>query len=179
MVIGSGPFGFPPAKDPSFVFTQWSTNEITPSIQVVMDQNKTLTANYVCYETEANDSSPTQTGLRLGGSCSVGASETAVFGAIDTPADEDWYCEGLTLPSGRTITVTLTHPVGYDYDLELYGPDATHPAPQQVFLDGKYGTGTSESITYITEASGAFSARVIRLVGSTGGVYQLSYSRTP
>lgn len=184
-VAGSGPGGSVLSQNPSFIFLQWSSDHPGPfnltssSITVPMDQNRLLTANYGCFETEPDDTSPTQTAIRPLGSCSTGSNSSAIFGAINSPSDEDWFCEGQSVVVGRTITLVLNYLSGYDYDLELYGPDATHPAPQQVFLQGSYGTGLSETITYVTQADGGFSARVIRLAGPAGGAYQLSYSRTP
>ncbi len=91
---------------------------------------------------EPNNTSLTGTWLPLG---------TNLNGYICTPTDVDWF--RIPVTTAGVITVTLTVPVGLNFDLELYGPDLAWKA-------GSYqGVGKSETVT-LGATTGTYYARV-------------------
>lgn len=92
---------------------------------------------------------------------------------ICTPSDVDWFRIPVDQPG--MLTLTLAVPAGKDFDLELYGPDAT-------WVAGSYGlAGESERIDYPAYQLGAYFARVYGYpVGagsySTNQPYQIAAS---
>jgi predicted secreted protein len=77
----------------------------------------------------------------------------------------------VTLPTGKTLTVTLTPNATSDYDLELYNSAGTK------LTSSTKGTGLADTVT--STAAGVLYAKVIRYSGGTGatsGKYTLSAS---
>ena len=110
-------------------------------------------------ETESNDTTATANVVTTTG--------TTVNGTISANADVDYY--KVTLPAGKTLTVTLTPNATSDYDLELYNSGGTKVA------SSTKGTGLADSVTYST--AGTLYAKVIRYSGGTGstnGKYTLT-----
>lgn len=171
-IVGTGFIGN--AFYPDFNFVAWSGDASGPAnpTNVFMNGNKLVSGDYVCREHEPNDGSASQT--YVGSSCGG-----QIWGKIATSGDVDWFCEGVAIPPGKTITVNLLPPAGQDYDVELY--DAGSP----FYLTGSYnrGAGILESFTYITSASrsGYYSVRVIGYSGASSSAdsYLLAYSVSP
>lgn len=94
-------------------------------------------------EHEPNDSSLKSTTLVSG---------NAASGRVSSPTDVDWFKIEVTTPG--VLAFNLTVPVGKDYDLELFGPDAA-------YIKGSYGdTGVAESISYNAATTGTYYVRV-------------------
>ncbi|MFA5263840.1 MAG: Ig-like domain-containing protein [Opitutaceae bacterium] len=92
---------------------------------------------------DGNDSSLTATLLTTG--------QTAT-GYLSTSTDVDWFKVEVTTPG--TLTFNLTVPADKDYDLELFGPDAT-------YIKGSYSdTGVAESINYNAPTAGTYYVQV-------------------
>lgn len=97
----------------------------------------------------------------------IAATGTTVNGTISANADVDYY--KVTLPAGKTLTVTLTPNATSDYDLELYNSGGTKVA------SSTKGTGQVDTVTYST--AGVLYAKVLRYSGGTGatnGKYTLT-----
>ena len=92
---------------------------------------------------EPNNSSSQATLLNLGAS---------VQARIHSAFDVDWF--KVRVPTGGTLSFNLSVPAANDYDLELYGPDAT-------LVKGSYqSTSLNESIAYNATDIGTYSVRV-------------------
>ncbi len=122
-------------------------------------QNTTPPADADQYE--PNGSSLTATSIRQ---------NTQITARISSATDADWY--SFTVTGTGQIAAYLTVPEGTNYQLELYGPEAT-------WVAGSYNDlGVSESITYMALAPGNYWIRVYGLNGSfsTSQPYWLDYS---
>ncbi|KQV90927.1 hypothetical protein ASD15_02390 [Massilia sp. Root351] len=110
-------------------------------------------------ETESNNTTATAQVIATAG--------TTVNGTISANSDVDYY--KVTLPAGKTLTLTLTPNAASDYDLELYNSAGTK------LTSSTKGTGQVDTVT--STASGVLYAKVIRYSGGTGstnGKYTLS-----
>jgi hypothetical protein len=96
-----------------------------------------------CLDTnEPNNSSLTASPLPLGSTNS---------GYICTPSDVDWF--KIQVTNSGTLTVSLSVPTNNDFDLELYGPDAS-------WVAGSYNpAGQNEQINYTISQVGTYYAR--------------------
>jgi predicted secreted protein len=101
-------------------------------------------------EVESNNTTATAQAIATAG--------TTVNGVFSASSDVDYY--KITLPAGKTLTVTLTPNVSSDYDLELYNSGGTKVA------SSAKGTGQADSVTYGT--AGTLYAKVIYYSGGTG-----------
>jgi hypothetical protein len=111
------------------------------SVQVQVTVNNAQSGS--CLDTnEPNNSSLSATLLPLG---------TTNWGYVCTPSDVDWF-KILVSQSGM-LTVTLSVPAGNDFDLEMYGPDAT-------WVAGSYNpAGQNERIDYPASQAGTYYVR--------------------
>ncbi len=161
----------------SYRFVGWSgdASGTANPVAVTMNSNKSVTAGYVCKETEPNDTSPFATAVPHGAPCSGVTS-----GVLSSTSDFDWFDEGQTVPSGVAISFYLYPPSDADYDLELYGPDPVCGGAPQCLLasSSNIGNGLTESVSFSTRATGYFAARVVRYRGATSSsYYSLLYLR--
>jgi serine protease len=96
--------------------------------------------------------------------------DTTVNGAIGSSADTDYF--SLSLPAGKTLTVTLTPNTSSDYDLYIYNSNGTEIARST------NGTGVVDNATVTNTGSSTFT-RYVRVryfsggTGSTNGKYTL------
>ncbi|MEI6072576.1 MAG: leucine-rich repeat protein [Verrucomicrobiae bacterium] len=113
---------------------------------------------------EPNNTSPTATPLSAG---------QTVQGYISNTTDEDWF--KIVVTGTSQLNINLSVPAGCDYDLELYGPNAT-------WVAGSYeNRGLSESISYSATTPGTYWIRVYGYPEgngsfSTSQAYALSYA---
>lgn len=93
---------------------------------------------------EPNDSSPLASGPLVRG--------TPVAGRISSPTDVDWFRFDVT--AAELVELQLTVPDGRDYEMEVFGPDAS-------FIIGSYqGTGVAESIRFTAPLTGSYTLRI-------------------
>lgn len=92
---------------------------------------------------EPNDSSSTATPLSFG---------VTANGYVCTATDVDWFKVEVATPG--VLTFDLTVPTASDYDIELFGPDAT-------YIEGSYrDSGLAENIAYDATITGTYFVRV-------------------
>jgi hypothetical protein len=116
-------------------------------------------------ETESNNTIATANAIT--------ATNTTVNGTMSTPTDSDYF--KVTLPAGKTLTVTMTPNATSDYDLELYNAAGTK------LTSSVKGTGQVDSVTRANTGGSAVDlyAKVIYYSGGTGatsGKYTLNAS---
>ncbi|WP_395408105.1 hypothetical protein ACHMW6_16295 [Pseudoduganella sp. UC29_106] len=116
-------------------------------------------------ETESNNTIATANALTQ--------SNTTVNGTMSASTDADYF--KVTLPAGKTLTVTMTPNATSDYDLELYNASGTK------LTSSVKGTGQVDTVTRANTGSGAVDlyAKVIYYSGGTGatsGKYTLNAS---
>jgi hypothetical protein len=116
-------------------------------------------------ETESNNTIATAN--------AVTTSNTTVNGAMSASTDADFF--KVTLPAGKTLTVTMAPNATSDYDLELYNAAGTK------LTSSVKGTGQVDTVTRANTGSGAVDlyAKVIYYGGGTGatnGKYTLNAS---
>jgi hypothetical protein len=113
-------------------------------------------------ETESNNS--------IASANVVTTTGTTVNGTMSASTDVDYY--KVTLPAGKTLTVTLTPNASSDYDLELYSATGTK------LTSSTAGTGAVDTVTRANTGTGSVDlyAKVIYYgggVGATSGKYTL------
>jgi hypothetical protein len=116
-------------------------------------------------ETESNNTIATANAIT--------ATNTTVNGTMSAPTDSDYF--KVTLPAGKTLTVTMTPNATSDYDLELYNAAGTK------LTSSVKGTGQVDSVTRANTGGSAVDlyAKVIYYSGGTGatsGKYTLNAS---
>jgi zinc metalloprotease ZmpB len=116
-------------------------------------------------ETESNNT--------IGTANAITTSGTTANANIGTTSDVDYFV--VSLPAGKTLTVTMTPNATSDYDLELYNSSGTKLA------SSIKGTGQVDTVTRANTGSSAVSlyAKVFRYSGGTGstsGKYTLKAS---
>jgi hypothetical protein len=116
-------------------------------------------------ETESNNTIATANAIT--------ATNTTVNGTMSAPTDSDYF--KVTLPAGKTLTVTMTPNATSDYDLELYNAVGTK------LTSSVKGTGQVDSVTRANTGGSAVDlyAKVIYYSGGTGatsGKYTLNAS---
>ncbi|MBN1280818.1 MAG: PPC domain-containing protein [Candidatus Thermoplasmatota archaeon] len=90
-----------------------------------------------------------------------------VTGKLSSTDTADWFF--FTACQGQSITVTLTPPAGFDFDLSIYNSLAAF-----VTSSNTTGSGVAESITFTTTASGRWYLMFNYMSGTGQGQYTVS-----
>jgi zinc metalloprotease ZmpB len=99
----------------------------------------------------------------------ITTSNTLVNGTMSASTDVDYF--KVTIPAGKTLTVTMTPNATSDYDLELYSSTGTKIG------SSVKGTGQADTVTRASAAGEVVYAKVIYYSGGTGatsGKYTLT-----
>jgi zinc metalloprotease ZmpB len=99
----------------------------------------------------------------------ITTSNTLVNGTMSASTDVDYF--KVTIPAGKTLTVTMTPNATSDYDLELYSSAGTKIG------SSVKGTGQADTVTRASAAGEVVYAKVIYYSGGTGatsGKYTLT-----
>jgi hypothetical protein len=112
-------------------------------------------------ETESNNTMASANAITTAG--------TTVNATMSASTDVDYY--KVTIPAGKTLTVTMTPNATSDYDLELYNSSGTKIA------SSVKGTGQADTVTRASAAGEVVYAKVFYYgggTGSTSGKYTLT-----
>jgi len=95
-----------------------------------------------------------------------GTAPTAFSGTINPSGDVDYWVVNVNVSSPQQCTITLTPPVGQDYDLYLYDFN------QAFYASSTNGGSTPDSVTF----SGYLGPIYVKIVGFSGASSSSSYN---
>jgi thermitase len=100
----------------------------------------------------------------------VAAPASPIVGSLGAADDEDVYRVYIT--AGQKLSVSMTGPSDADFDLYLYGPDATRTSGEYLVCANE--TGSTESLSWVAQTTGFYYLDVYHYSGE--GAYSVSYS---